>query len=297
MDEQKTEGIVDDFTSDVGKLKDGRGFWDVYEDLIKAHVKLVESDNTSAQVRDDYDRYKNEFFSLDPDKESKSLKAKHQKIWSKELPNKEEMKLMVGKPSDLTKDGKKFDLKWERKGKDIRYSSDTIFTCFIRSDQGVIFREVLDYLKGEQNYLVYIEGYLCECYRNIGSFTIFPTEHSFNCARGNKKYCDRFDLALYCIYKHYRNEKSPLSNVLSKNKDFFDLFVNFQCYVNFFCLDDLVDNGQVRDLMHNGCYINDKSFDEPFPKDPKEYFQWMENQLEFVQKRTKRINQTAIGKH
>nr|MCR4917397.1 hypothetical protein [Alphaproteobacteria bacterium] len=98
-------------------------------------------------------------------------------------------------------------------------------------------------------------------------------------------------------YKHYRNEKSPLSNVLLKNKDFFDLFVNFQRYVNFFCLDDLVDNGQVRDLMHNGCYINDKSFDEPFPKDPKEYFQWMENQLDFVQKRTKRINQTAIGKH
>ncbi len=302
MDEQKTEGIVDDF-SDVRKLKDDRGFWDVYEDLIKAHVKLVESDNTSAQVRDDYRKYYNEFYEVDPDGKSESLKAKHQKIWSKELPNKEEMKLMVGKPSDLTKDGKKFDLKWERKGKDIRYSSDTIFTCFIRSDQGDIFREVLDYLKGEQNYLVYIEGYLRECYRNIGSFTIFPTfpkEHSINFVRGggNEKIRDRFDLTLECIRRYYEAQESPLSSVLNFNREFLDLFENFTGYVDFFCLQDLVngDYTHVRDLMRGG-FVNENSFENPFPQNVIEYKQWMENQLEFVQKRTKRINQTAIGKH
>ena len=104
----------------------------------------------------------------------------------------------------------------------------------------------------------------------------------------NRKIRDRFDLTLECIRRYYNNEKSPLYETLLKNEDFFNLFVDFKGYVDFFFLQDLVnvEYSEIKFWLGNG------NFDEnPVPKTVKEYLLWMENQMRFVEKRNKRIEQ------
>lgn len=45
---------------------------------------------------------------------------------------------------------------------------------------------------------------------------------------------DRWDLTLECIRRYYNGEDSPLYNVFLNDKAFFDLFVDFKGYVDFF---------------------------------------------------------------
>src|SRR5690606_30133904 len=84
----------------------------------------------------------------------------------------------------------------------------------------------------------------------IGAYTIFPNnridgKHTINGARGcNGLIDDRFDLTLECIRLCYLGQQSPLYNPLLRYKNFFDLFENFTGYIEFFLLDDLVDENQ-----------------------------------------------------
>ena len=52
----------------------------------------------------------------------------------------------------------------------------------------------------------------------------------------------RFDLTLECIRRHYLSRKSPLSDVLTRYADFFNLFGTCGGYVQHFLLQDLVRN-------------------------------------------------------
>lgn len=84
----------------------------------------------------------------------------------------------------------------------------------------------------------------------IGAYTIFPSnridgKHTINQARGvNSLIDDRFDLSLECIRLFYLGQKSPIYDTLIRYKDFFDLFEDFSGYIEFFLLDDLVDENQ-----------------------------------------------------
>ena len=51
---------------------------------------------------------------------------------------------------------------------------------------------------------------------------------------------DRFDLTLECIRLFYLQDKNPLTDVLDRYRDFFNLFTDFKGYVDFFLLQDLV---------------------------------------------------------
>lgn len=81
----------------------------------------------------------------------------------------------------------------------------------------------------------------------IGGMMIFPGnriggKQTINGARGfNRTIADRFDLTLECIRRHYLGAPSPLAGTISRYRDFFDLFVDFRGYVDFFVLQDLVD--------------------------------------------------------
>ena len=57
---------------------------------------------------------------------------------------------------------------------------------------------------------------------------------------GNPYIKDRFVLTLESIHLYYSNKSSPLYDILLKNKEFFDLFVDFKGYVDFFYLQDLM---------------------------------------------------------
>lgn len=86
----------------------------------------------------------------------------------------------------------------------------------------------------------------------IGGMMLFPSykvdgKMTINGARGmHPRIADRFDLTVECIRRHYAGESSPLSAALARYADFFALFGDFSGYIDFFLLQDLIDDGAVR---------------------------------------------------
>ena len=89
-----------------------------------------------------------------------------------------------------------------------------------------------------------------------------------------------------CIRRYYKNDSSPLYETLVKNKEFFDLFIDFKGYVDFFYLQDCVS----ADYQSVIFWIGDGDLSKnPMTKTVDEYLLWIEKQLDFVSKRNKRI--------
>lgn len=207
----------------------------------------------------------------DPDAASRTLQGYHQFLWSKPLPNGEEMNLTMGKGSEY--------LTW----KNFRFGSDSILASF----RYVRYRTMLEEVsKAIPNYHLFIEAFIHRAY-TIGGSIIFPKENSINRARGvNPCIKDRWDLTLECIRRYYNNEESPLFETLIKNKDFFDLFVDFKGYIDFFYLQDCVSEN----YQSVNFWIGDGDFSkDPMPQTVEEYLIWIEKQLDFVKKRNCRI--------
>ena len=208
---------------------------------------------------------------MDPDKESKTLQTYHKNLWSKVLPNGEIMSLNIENKINY--------LSW----KNFRFGSDSIIVSFRYKRYRKMLEEVANNISDYQSF---IENYVHKAY-TIGGSIIFPKENSINKARGISSYIrDRWDLTLECIRRYYNNENSPLYQTLLKNKDFFDLFVDFKGYVNFFYLQDCV----TPDYQSVIFWIGDGDFSKnPLPKTVDEYLTWIDKELEFVSKRNKRI--------
>lgn len=210
-------------------------------------------------------------FNNDPDCASKTLQQYHSVLWSKPLPNGQTLELTIG-------NGRNY-LTWDN----FRFGSDSILASF----RYIRYRNMLEQVSCTiPDYKAFIEMFLHKC-NTIGGFIIFPKDNSFNCARGcNAKIKDRWDLSLECIRRYYNGEDSPLYENLKKNKTFFDLFVNFKEYVDFFFLQDCVspDYSTVYQWIEN-----DNFKESPLPKTVDEYLTWINKQLEFVEKRNNRI--------
>lgn len=208
----------------------------------------------------------------DPDSLSKSLQLYHQIVWSRKLPCGEKMELQRGiGPNYLT---------W----KGFRFGSDSIIVSF-RYEK---YRHMLDEVKkAVPDYKAFVEDYLHKSY-TIGGMMIFPKHAgSINQARGtNKKICDRWDLTLECIRRYYAGEGSPIFATLLRDKAFFDLFVDFKGFVDYFFLQDCVSNdyGAVHFWIGNGDFNED-----PLPKSVDEYLLWINRQMAFLEKRNVRI--------
>ena len=107
-----------------------------------------------------------------------------------------------------------------------------------------------------------------------------------NQARGcHKRIRDRFDLTLECIHLFYEGKSSPLDTALNRSKSFFELFVDFKEYVDFFLLQNCVDeNYNVK------FWLDTPLFDTyPMPKTREKYMEWIQSQVNFVNQRNKRI--------
>ena len=200
----------------------------------------------------------------DPDSASPTLKRYHQALWSKPLPN--------GQLMCLTADNCSY-LRWN----DIVFGSDSITASFRWNKKLMTRVEPFIPLFSE-----YLENYLHKTY-TIGGTIIFPKHTgSINQVRGcNSKIRDRWDLTLECISRYYKGESSPLEATLHKDKAFFDLFVDFKGYVDFFFLQDCVDEKLWLDtpLFENN----------PISKNVEDYCSWINSQLDFVKRRTERI--------
>ncbi|MDR0197188.1 MAG: hypothetical protein LBI36_03080, partial [Oscillospiraceae bacterium] len=113
---------------------------------------------------------------------------------------------------------------------------------------------------------------------------------TINGIRGmHPKIRDRFDLTLECIRLWYIGRESPLFEHLDRYGGFFRLFGNFQGYVSFFLLEDLVsaDGSILFWLPFDG-------FDQtnPLPATITEYREYMKNITAFAMARNVRIAET-----
>ena len=208
----------------------------------------------------------------DPDSASSTLKAYHQALWSKHLPNGGMLSLTTANCSYL------------RYG-DMYFGSDSITASFRYKRNEELLSRVAQKVSPFSDY---IEDYLHKAY-TIGGEIIFPKHRgSINQSRGcSRRICDRWDLTLECIRRHYAGEQSPLTDTLLKDKGFFDLFVDFKGYVEFFFLQDCVDEEYNVKL-----WLDTPLFaDNPMPKSVDEYLQWIDSQLEFVKNRASRISE------
>jgi hypothetical protein len=122
---------------------------------------------------------------------------------------------------------------------------------------------------------------------------VFPAnrvdgKHTINVMRGfTRRIADRFDLTLECIRRHYLGQNSPLGETLSRYSAFFALFGDFDGYVDFFLLRDLLteDGSAIRFFM---------AFDDfntsSVPKDRESYREYRRRSIEFVEARNRRID-------
>lgn len=208
----------------------------------------------------------------DPDIQSKTLQRYHKLLWSKELPNGEYMDLTIGS-------GAKY-LTWS----DFRFGSDSITASFRYRGYRHMIEKVMSTLR---DYHRFMENYLRKSY-TIGGSIIFPKWHGgMNQSRGcNPQIRDRWDLTLECIRRHYHGEESPLSKTLEKDREFFNLFVDFKGYVDFFYLQDCVSNNYDKVVF----WLGEGDFSQnPLPQTVDEYLQWINQNLDFVDSRNTRI--------
>ena len=78
-------------------------------------------------------------------------------------------------------------------------------------------------------------------------------------------------------------------DVLQDDKKFFDLFVDFNGYVDFFYLQDCVSSGYCEVKM----WLDEDFSYHPLPKTVNSYLGWINSNLDFVRNRNERIRKAC----
>jgi hypothetical protein len=168
----------------------------------------------------------------DPDSTSKTLKKYHKILWNKTLPN-----------------GTKFELTDKKSGTYLYHNSE-LGEFNLGSDA---ITHSYRNQKRKQWLVSQISKEVDELFEigsTIGAYTLFPknkidNKFTINQERGINSFIDdRFDLTLECIRLFYIGQTSPLFDTLFRYEKFFKIFGTFENYVNFFLLDDLLDDKQ-----------------------------------------------------
>lgn len=225
----------------------------------------------------------------DPDIECEELYALHRALWGRAHPGVDPFKLEVVQTSRryelalTTRNGARIRLAsdamintWTRPGWAHRYSFSSELLAEIAADTDDFFRVA----------------------STPAAYTVWPlngpgqTGASINQARGTDPLLgDRFDRTLECIRRHYqdRDAVNPLGDRLDVYAGFFDLFGDFDTYVRFFLLDDLLteDRSAVRCLMSDGPVTG---FAEPaVARSPEQYAMLRTRSIAFIQARKDRM--------
>ena len=211
----------------------------------------------------------------DPDSHSATLRRYHKLLWSKKLPR-----------------GRLFELEEKVNGAYLYHrselgtfslSSDSVIPSFTRWKS---LKHITELFPEDENEAFRTKGY------TIGGMMIFPGNRvdgktTINGARGfTRKIADRFDLTLESIRRHYLNQPSPLDETLSRYSDFFALFRDFAGYVEFFLLQDLVeeDRTTIKFFMPFDDFNT-----QSVPGTVEEYAEYRRLSIAFVEARNKRI--------
>ncbi len=207
----------------------------------------------------------------DPDSRSATLRSYHRIMWSKQLPS--------GQPLILNE-----DLVAIIDNKRMAFSSDAITHTFSKWKR---YQHIISQVPPEK-----IEDFYClGC--TVGAYIIFPREKinglpTINMARGtHAQINDRMDLTLECIRRYYIGEESPLTKCFENYADFFELFLDFKGYINFFLLQDLVD----RQYRVRYFYPFKNFGDNTLPETVEGYLEYRACVMDFITKRNERIHQ------
>ena len=214
---------------------------------------------------------------MDPDSYSKTLNEYHRILWSKTLPNGECMELQSSNPP--------YELSW----KDFCFSSDSIIVELNYAKNKEIINQVEELVDDID---AYYENLLRRSY-SIGGMIIFPKHmNSMNQRRGTSSVIsDRWDLTLECIRRYYAGEESPLTQVIESDRDFYNLFVDFKGYIDFFFLQDCVSDDYAKVNIWCGNALFNRS---GLPETVGDYFRFIRKEHEFLDLRNRRIQQYCI---
>ena len=211
----------------------------------------------------------------DPDSKSPTLKKYHKLLWSKPLPN-----------------GKIFELS-DKKRDSYLYHNSELGEYFLGSDA---ITHSYKNQKRKQWLTTQIPNEVQEVFdkgSTIGAYLLFPNnlverKPTINGARGmNHLIDDRFDLTLECIRLFYSGQRSPLYDTFLRYKNYFDLFVTFEEYVNFFLLNDLLD--EERNVKF---YLPFDNFNtKPTFECVEDYRTYKKGVITFIKLRNERINE------
>ncbi len=217
----------------------------------------------------------------DPDISSPTLRRYHRLLWSKPLPR--------ARAFDLTDTKRGAYLHHDSDLGTFSLASDSVMQTFTR---WTTMKHITSQFPEEENEAFQSVGY------TIGGMMIFPGNKvdgkmTINGMRGfNPRIADRFDLTVECIRLHYMGRSSPLGDTLARYDGFFALFDDFQGYVDFFLLQDLVsaDYSNVKFFM---------PFDDfqsrPTPKDHDSYAEYRRLSIAFIASRNHRIDLAAAS--
>jgi hypothetical protein len=211
----------------------------------------------------------------DPDTTSPTLKKYHKLLWNKALPN-----------------GTKFELTDKKSGAYLYHNSE-------QGEFNLGSDAITHSYKNQtrKQWLVrQVPNEVDELFdtgSTIGAYTLFPknkidNKFTINQARGiNSLIDDRFDLTLECIRLFYLGQTSPLYDTFLRYKNFFDLFDNFIGYVQFFLLDDLIDENQnIKFYLPFDNFTTKPSF-----ANVEDYMTYKKQVMNFIRLRNERITE------
>ena len=209
----------------------------------------------------------------DPDSVSPTLRRYHKIMWSKLLPNGEIFELIDTQTGSY--------LYHRSEQGEFFLGSDAITHSYKNHKRkSWLTEQIPDEVKE-----------LFDTGSTIGAYIIFPNnriggKHTINQARGVNSFIDdRFDLTLECIRRFYLSQESPLYSTLLRYNDYFELFHDFEGYIQFFLLDDLVhENGNVKFYLPFDDFKTRPAF-----SDVGEYVSYKRGVIEFISSRNKRI--------
>lgn len=210
----------------------------------------------------------------DPDVYSPTLRRYHKRLWSKRLP--------IGALFNLDDSTSHYLLHQSELGK-FALASDTVIPTFRKEAR---LSHINDAIPDAER-----EAFRRAVY-TIGGMMVFPgirigNKMTINQARGcHPRIKDRFDLTVESIRRHYRNERSPLSELLRRYGAFFELFGDFRGYVEFFLLQDLVteDYSAVRFFTPFENFTT-----SPLPQSLDGYNEYRRRAMKFIEARNVRI--------
>lgn len=212
----------------------------------------------------------------DPDSCSPTLRRYHKLLWSKKLPNGMFFELQISK-------GKVPYLRHHSNLGDFSLGSDAITHSYKNQTK----KEWLTSQIPEDVDELFALG------STIGAYLIFPNKqidgkNTINQARGFIRLIDdRFDLTLECIRRFYLGQDSPLDDALNRYKDFFQLFESFKGYVEFFLLEDLLDEkGGIKFYLPFNNFASPPGF-----ANKEDYLLYKKRVMQFIKLRNRRIDE------